>query len=195
VAGLLLAAGAGTRLGQPKALVELGGQTLVDRGIALLHGAGADPVVVVTGAVALSLPGVVTVHNPDWDTGMGSSLRAGLATLPADSDAVVVALVDQPLISGECVGRLIGAFGAGASVAVATYEGRQRNPVLIARAHWPEVSAAAQGDAGARAFLRARPDLVTAVECGDVGRPDDLDTPDDLRRIAGLIGHRGSVSA
>lgn len=149
--------------------------------------------IVVTGAIQVSLPGVITVHNPNWQTGMGSSFRAGLATLPADSAAVVIALVDQPLIGPAAVIRLIEAFQAGAEVAVACYAGEPRNPVLIARAHWAEAAAAAEGDSGARGFLRAHPALITAVECGDVGRPDDLDTPDDLTRIADLIGGPGSV--
>ncbi len=187
MAGLLLAAGQGSRLGRPKALVELGGRTLAERGVALLRDGGADPVVVVTGAAPVSLPGVITAHNPAWRTGMGSSLREGLETLPADSDAVVVALVDQPLIGAEAVRRLIAAFLAGAQVVVACYDGRPRNPVLIGRAHWAQAAAAAHADIGARAFLRSRPDLVTTVECGDVGRPDDLDTQDDLKRISGLV--------
>jgi nicotine blue oxidoreductase len=187
VAGLLLAAGQGRRLGQPKALVEIGGITLAERGVALLRGGGADPIVMVTGAAPVSLPAVITAHNPDWRTGMGSSLREGLETLPADRDAVVIALVDQPLVGAEAVRRLIAAFSAGAEIAVACYAGQPRNPVLIGRAHWADAAAAAQGDTGARGFLRARQDLVTAVECGDVGRPDDLDTPEDLVRIASLV--------
>jgi len=187
VAGLLLAAGQGSRLGRPKALVEIGGRSLAARGVALLRDGGAAPVVVVTGAAPVSLPGVITVHNPDWRTGMGSSLRAGLATLPADSSAVVIALVDQPLIGPESVRRLIAAFLAGSEVAVACYEGKPRNPVLIARAHWAQAAAAAEGDVGARAFLRAHPELITPVECGDIGRSDDLDTADDLSRIADLM--------
>ena len=75
----------------------------------------------------------------------------------------------------------------GAEVAVASYAGKPRNPVLISRARWAEAAAAAQGDAGARGFLRARHDLVTTVECGDVGRPDDLDTPADLARMSALL--------
>lgn len=187
VAGLLLAAGTGSRLGQPKALIEIGGQTLAARGTAMLRDGGAEPVVVVTGAAEVSLPGVITAHNPDWRSGMGSSLRAGLATLPDDCEAAVVALVDQPLIGAAAVRRLIAAFRDGASVAVACYDGQPRNPVLIARRHWAAVAEAAQGDAGARPFLRANPGLVTPVECGDTGRPDDVDTGEDLRRIAGLI--------
>jgi nicotine blue oxidoreductase len=105
----------------------------------------------------------------------------------------VIALADQPLVGPEAVQRLIAAARAGAAVAVAAYGGAPRNPVLIAREHWAEVArlAVAAGDAGARPFLRAHPGLVTLVECGDTGRPDDIDTPADLDRIAGLAGGAG----
>jgi CTP:molybdopterin cytidylyltransferase MocA len=188
VAGVLLAAGSGSRFGQPKALVELNGQTLAERGVGLLRAGGADPILVVTGAVPLELEGTRTVDNPEWRTGMGSSLRAALRALSetqtkADVGAVVVALADQPLVGPEAVARLIAAYRDGATVAVAAYDGRPRHPVLLAREHWPEVIATATGDQGARTFLRTRPELVTLVECGDTGRPDDIDTPADLARI------------
>jgi len=189
VAGVLLAAGSGSRLGQPKALVVLAGQTLAARGIALLRAGGADPVVVVTGAAELPdrSGDALCVHNPDWPTGMGSSLAAGLAAAPADCSAAVVALADQPLVGPESVRRLIAAHQSGASVAVACYEGQPRNPVLISREHWPEVVALAAGDVGARPFLRAHPELVTRVECADTGRPDDIDSPEDLARVEKLL--------
>jgi CTP:molybdopterin cytidylyltransferase MocA len=187
VAGVLLAAGSGSRLGQPKALVELGGVRLVDRGAGLLRAGGAGPLVVVTGAAPLTLPGAIIVPNPDWASGMGSSLAAGLRAVPDGCDAAVVALVDQPLIGAAAVQRLIAAHAAGAAVAVAGYHGRPRNPVLLARAHWPEVISLAAGDVGARPFLRAHPDLVTLVECADTGQPDDLDTPADLARLAQML--------
>jgi CTP:molybdopterin cytidylyltransferase MocA len=192
VAGVLLAAGEGSRFGQPKALVELNGQTLAERGVGLLRAGGADPILVVTGAVPLELDRTLTVDNPQWRTGMGSSLRAALQALSEadigpdigpDIGAVVVALADQPLVGAEAVARLIAAYRGGASVAVAAYDGQPRNPVLLAREHWPEVIATATGDQGARTFLRTRPELVTLVECGDTGRPDDIDTPADLARI------------
>ena len=192
VAGVLLAAGEGSRFGQPKALVELNGQTLAERGVDLLRAGGADPILVVTGAVPLELDRTLTVDNPQWRTGMGSSLRAALHALTEagrgpdigpDIGAVVVALADQPLVGAEAVARLIAAYRDGASVAVAAYHGQPRNPVLLAREHWPEVIATATGDQGARTFLRTRPELVTLVECGDTGRPDDIDTPADLARI------------
>ena len=201
VAGVLLAAGEGSRFGQPKALVEFNGQTLAERGVHLLRAGGADPILVVTGAVPIELSGTRTVYNPAWRTGMGSSLRAALQALSgsgpspapapapasaADVGAVVVALADQPLVGAEAVARLIAAYRDGISVAVAAYDGQPRNPVLLAREHWPEVIATATGDQGARAFLRARPDLVTLVECADTGRPDDIDTPADLARITAV---------
>lgn len=204
VAGILLAAGEGSRLGRPKALVELGGRTLAERGVSLLLEGGADPVLVVTGAALLptSLPTseVRTVHNPDWRTGMGSSLAAGLRALgagalgaggsgpsPADGcAAAVIALADQPLVGSEAVRRLIAAYRDGASVAVASYDGKPRNPVLIAREHWDAVLELAAGDTGARPFLRAHPELVTLVECGDTGSPYDVDTPEDLARVSGV---------
>ena len=192
VAGVLLAAGEGSRFGRPKALVELHGQTLAERGVNVLRAGGARPILVVTGAVPIELSETHTVYNPEWRTGMGSSLRAALQALTGtgtgvgtetDVGAVVVALADQPLVGAEAVARLIAAYRDGASVAVAAYGGQPRNPVLLAREHWAEVVATATGDQGARTFLRARPDLVTLVECGDTGRPDDIDTPADLARI------------
>ena len=195
VAGVLLAAGEGSRFGRPKALVELNGQTLAERGVNLLRAGGAHPILIITGAAPLQLEGTQSVYNPAWRTGMGSSLRAALHVLSdadadADVGAVVVALADQPLIGAQAVARLIAAYRDGATVAVAAYGGQARNPVLLAREHWAEVMATATGDQGARPFLRARPDLVTLVECGDTGRPDDIDTPADLARITGAATER-----
>jgi CTP:molybdopterin cytidylyltransferase MocA len=198
---VLLAAGEGSRFGRPKALVELDGQTLAERGVNMLRTGGADPILVVTGAAQVNLERIHTVYNEQWRTGMGSSLRAALQAL-TDAEgaqdqsaalavgAVVVALADQPLVGTDAVARLIAAYRGGAGVAVAGYAGKPRNPVLLAREHWPEVIAAATGDQGARAFLRARPELVTLVECGDTGSPDDIDTAADLDRVAAR--YRGS---
>jgi CTP:molybdopterin cytidylyltransferase MocA len=184
-AGLLLAAGEGRRLGAPKALVEIGGTRLVDRGVRMLHEAGCTPIVVVTGAVRVDVAGAVVVHNPDWRTGMGSSLRAGLSALAPDCPSVVIALVDQPGVTAAAVRRLREAHEAGARVAVAAYGGRPRNPVLIAGEYFAEAAAYAKGDKGAREFLRARSDIVVPVPCDDVADPGDIDTPEDLQRYGG----------
>ena len=189
VAGLLLAAGAGRRMGGPKALVEIGGEPLVSKGIRLLSAGGCDPVVVVVGASAEAVrplcDGAQVVEAAGWESGMGASLRAGLLALDADprAEACIVALVDQPLVTPVAVERLRAAHADGATAAVATYDGRPRNPVLLDRSTWEGVSAAAVGDEGARGWLRAHPDLVRPVDCTDAGARDDLDTPADLAAL------------
>jgi nicotine blue oxidoreductase len=85
------------------------------------------------------------------------------------------------------VQRLIAAYLDGARIAVASYGGKPRNPVLLARDEWAGVLALATGDVGARPYLQAHPDRVTAVECGDIGRPDDVDTPEDLARVSRVL--------
>jgi CTP:molybdopterin cytidylyltransferase MocA len=190
VGGIVLAAGAGTRFGGPKALATLHGERLPERAAGLLRGAGCAPIVVVVGASAdeversIDVAPAVVVRNPAWASGMGSSLRVGLQALEGACGAAVIALADQPLVGGEAVSRLIAAWRRGAEIAVATYGGVQRNPVLIDARLWPAVIERAVGDVGAREFLTANPDLVTGVPCGDVALPDDVDTPQDLRAAA-----------
>ena len=182
VAGIVLAAGAGRRFGGPKALVELDGERLVDRAVRLLRTGGCDPIVVVAGAVPLVVDGAFVVENTDWRTGMGSSLRRGLAAVPLGCEAAVIALVDQPYVGSEAVRRLISAHETGARAAVATYGGRRRNPVLLARSTWEDVSMLAYGDVGARRYLEANPGDVVEVPGDGTGDPRDIDTPADLRR-------------
>lgn len=183
-AGLVLAAGRGARFGRPKALVEYAGEPLVGRAVRLLAAGGCDPVLALLGAgagdvlAAVDLPHVVL--NPGWARGMASSLACGLAAVPPEADAVVVALADQPLVGPEAVRRLITAWRGGALAAVATYGGQHRNPVLLDREVWPALSATLSGDAGAGPWLRAHPELVTPVACDGTGAPADIDTPDDL---------------
>jgi CTP:molybdopterin cytidylyltransferase MocA len=190
-AGLVLAAGAGRRMGGPKALVELAGEPLLARAVRLLRDGGCDEVVVVVGAEGETVArraealGCAAVHADGWEEGMSASLRAGLAHLTAGPhDACVVALVDQPLLGAEAVRRLV---AADAVAAVATYAGAPRNPVLLRREVWAEVAATATGDAGARTWLRAHPDRVRPVPCDGTGSPLDLDTPADLAAFA--AGH------
>ena len=195
VSGLLLAAGAGRRMGRPKALVEVDGEPLVRRGVRLLTDGGCSPVVVVVGAAAERVrplcDGAQVVEAADWATGMAASLRAGLAAVEGlvDVGACVVALVDQPGVTPAGVARLRDAHRDGARAAVATYAGRPRNPVLLDRSVWAEVAATAVGDEGARPWLRAHPELVVHVDCTDVGRPDDVDTPQDLAALAARPPH------
>jgi nicotine blue oxidoreductase len=171
-------------MGRPKALVELDGEPLVSRALRTLAEGGAAPVVVVLGArvaeVRAVLPaGVRAVEAPDWAEGMGASLRAGLAALEdTEADAAVVHLVDLPGVTAAAVARLAAVAGHDA-LARAAYGGRPGHPVLLGRAHWAEVRAAAVGDAGARGYLAGRADVML-VECGDLADPDDVDTPQQL---------------
>lgn len=187
VAGIVLAAGAGRRLGRPKALVTLGGLRLVDLAVDALRGGGCERVVVVAGAVPISDVDAMVVDNPGWMSGMGSSLRVGLAALtPAapDASAAVVGLVDTPGVGPQVVRRLLDAHAAGADVAAAAYHGARRTPVLLGRRWWSTAAEMAVGDLGARAFLDARADLVVAVECGDIADYRDIDTSADLRELS-----------
>ena len=176
VAGLVLAAGEGRRFGGPKAPVVIDGERLVDRAIRVLREGGCDPVYVVLGAWSGHVSDAVTVANPDWSEGMGSSLRAGLASVDplSDVDRVIVTLVDLPGLTGEAVARLA---ASPARIAQASYAGERGHPVLLGREHFEGVSLAAQGDRGARDYLRAHSDEVSLIEVGDVASGEDLDVP------------------
>ncbi|SER65122.1 nicotine blue oxidoreductase [Lentzea xinjiangensis] len=182
VAGLLLAAGAGRRFGTPKALVSLNGELFADSAAALLKAAGCDPVVVVLGARAgevrakARLDGVRVVDNPDWETGMGSSLRTGLRAVGI-VDAVVVLPVDTPGVTVAALRRVM-ALAEPKALARAVYDGVVGHPVLIGSDHFPGVVASAAGDQGARDYLRAN--TVRHVDCADVADGADVDRPEDL---------------
>lgn len=187
-AGLVLAAGEGSRLGTPKALVEVGGELLVDRTVRVARAAGCDPLAVVVGAHATevvhraALDDAVVLVNDDWADGMGSSLRVGLRALTElGATAAVVLLVDQPRVTADLVRRVVSAPSAPA--VAASYGGRPGNPVRLDATIWPEVCALAVGDVGARAWMRAHPDRVQAVACDDLGSDDDIDTVEDLGRV------------
>ena len=187
-AALVLAAGAGSRLGRPKALVRIGGELLVERAVRVARDAGCAPVVVVLGADAADvvtqadLQDALVLVNDAWPEGMGASLRVGLRALAEISaEAAVVLLVDQPRISADIVRRVA---QAPASPAVAaSYAGRPGNPVRLHAAVWDDVCASAVGDVGARAWMRTHPGDVDLVACDDLGSDDDIDTPDDLTRM------------
>lgn len=183
VAGLVLAAGAGRRYGMPKALVRRDGRLLVERAADVARTGGCAPVVVVLGAAAedvraaATLTGVVVIDNPAWDTGMGSSLRAGLSTLAAtDAVAAVILLVDMPGVTAAAVHRL-GSLGGEDALAMAGYGDRRGHPVLLGRSHWTDIAESAVGDVGARPYLRRHAADVRVVPCADVADDNDVDTP------------------
>ncbi|MFJ5709128.1 NTP transferase domain-containing protein [Streptomyces sp. NPDC093105] len=195
VAGLLLAAGGGRRLGgRPKALLPYRGRPLVEHAVRVLREGGCAVVHVVLGASAelvrerAELPGCVLVENPGWADGMGSSLRVGLASLAADPrgvDAALVSLVDQPGIGAAAVARVRAAYGARDALAAASYDGRRGHPVLFGADRWAGIAAGAEGDRGARDYLAAHREAVALVDCSDVAEPFDIDTEADLHRLEG----------
>ncbi|MFE2098226.1 nucleotidyltransferase family protein [Streptomyces sp. PTD9-10] len=191
IAGLLLAAGGGRRLGgRPKALLEHRGRPLVEHAAGVLRAAGCDRIHVVLGARAddvrerAELSGCVLVDNPDWAEGMGSSLRAGLGSLAGTGvRAALVSLVDQPGIGPDAVARVLGAYEGDTSLVSAAYDGVRGHPVLFGAAHWTGIAAAATGDRGARAYLKEHASAVRLVECADVAEPYDIDTEADLSHL------------
>ena len=150
--GLLLAAGAGRRMGRPKALVDT---WLVDAVTTLREG-GCARVTVVLGAAAdearplLAGQDVEVVVAADWDEGMGASLRTGLQSLATDAAAALVTLVDLPDVGSGVVRRLLDRPVSADTLARATYDGTPGHPVLIGRGHWAGVIESATGDQGAR---------------------------------------------
>jgi len=178
IAGLVLAAGEGSRFGGPKAPVIVGDERLVDRAIRVLREGGCDPVLVVLGAWRGEVAAEIVV-NEQWRSGMGSSVQAGLAALEgrAGVDAVVITLVDLPGITGAAVERLARGASA-ASLAAAAFAGIRGNPVLIGREHWAGVSESAIGDRGARAYLNEHDSVL--IEVGDVADGNDIDHRADL---------------
>ncbi len=178
--GLVLAAGAGTRFGQPKAAVMIDGETLVDRAVRTMRSGGCADVFAVLGAWRGPVQDASIVYNPDWSSGLGSSLRSGLAALAGGSwQRCAVTLVDLPGLTSAAVTRTIAADG---QLVVATYAGTWGHPVVIARPHWSLVADDPARDAGARKYLREHVDLVVTIEVGDVAEDLDVDSPGDLAR-------------
>lgn len=197
--GVVLAAGAGTRLGKgPKALLPYHGRPLVESVAAALLNGGCREVVVVLGAGAPDVQAAAeldrdrwrTVVNQDWQSGMGSSLL--LANATADpADHLMVALVDQPGLAPGTVERLLAAHRPGRITAAAYDDGaaahgedggrlRRGHPLVIDATLRQAVAGTVTGDAGARVFLRDHPELVDEVDCSDLSSGLDVDTPDQL---------------
>lgn len=192
-AAVILAAGAGVRMGGPKALLPFEGRLLVERAVQTALQGECAHVVVVLGAAAeqvlrrADLRGARTVVNERWREGMGGSLRTGLgqvALLARGSapglDAALVLLVDQPFVTAAAVRAVLAAWRGGARLAAASYGGRRGHPVLFGREHWAAVSGGAAGDAGARDFLAAQGPRLVLVPCDGIADPRDLDAPGDL---------------
>jgi CTP:molybdopterin cytidylyltransferase MocA len=171
-AGVLLAAGAGTRFGMPKVLAVQG--DWLRSGVEALHGGGCEDVVVVLGAAVVDVPAPArAVVADDWSDGLSASLRAGLSAV--DADYAVLHTVDTPDIGADVVRRVLDAAHSSPSgLARATYPTTPGHPVVVARRHWAELLRGLRGDEGARSFLAARDDVI-AVDCADLATGRDID--------------------
>jgi molybdenum cofactor cytidylyltransferase len=191
LAAIVLAAGRSTRMGGPnKLLAEINGRPLVRIAAEEALKSQARPVIVVTGhqrervEAAVSGLDVVLVHNPDFAGGLSTSLKAGIAAVPADADGVIVCLGDMPQVDAKLIDRLLSAFDPekGALVVVPTIEGKRGNPVVWSRRFFPEL-AALDGDTGARHLIASYPEAVTEVPLTGNAALVDVDTPDALRAV------------
>ena len=164
IAGVVLAAGAASRFGEPKQ------RLLLPRVLSRLESTSVDVVVVVSGAHELDAGRARLVSCPEWERGPGASLRCGLAALPAETEAAVVCLADGPNLAAAAVERVLAAWRAGAGdVIAASYGGDRGHPVVLARRAWDSVP-----DEGMRTLPAA------LVPCDDLGAPGDVDSPEDL---------------
>ena len=188
ITALVLAAGRSQRMGSPKLLLTLGGQTLIRRVITAARSSRCDDVLVVLGELARQVgrearaEGVRTVLNPRYREGMGTSIAAGIEALAPACDAAVVLLGDQPCVDADAINALIDAYHATGKPLVASRYGNVVGvPVLIARPLFAE-AASLSGDIGARPLIARHPELVAEVPL----RPEaswDVDTPEDLARL------------
>jgi CTP:molybdopterin cytidylyltransferase MocA len=191
VGAIVLAAGGSSRMGRSKALLPLGAGTVLSTVTTRVLSTGIDRLVLVLGPEAETVrtharlpedPRLQIVANPGWAEGMASSLLAGLRA-SEDSDAVLVALGDQPGLDPRAIERLLAAWREGARIAAVAHAGRLTHPVLFDRSLFPALRLL-RGDVGAREILKARRNEVVQVP----GSPlQDLDTPSDYAAfVAGL---------
>ena len=189
IAGLILAAGESSRMGQDKALLTYRGRTFLETVVQTLREADVSRVAAVLGHHAeevqrgITLENVEVVINPEYRRGQTSSLQAGLRALEsADLEAVVLCLVDHPLISADTVRALVASFRrSGAPVVIPTFQNQRGHPVLVARALFEELRGLSS-DEGANTIIRKHHDAAKFVEVSDEGILIDVDNPDVYRR-------------
>jgi len=175
IVGVLLAAGAGSRYGKPKVLVD----GWLDAAVAALRDGGCTDVVLVLGAAEVPAPtGVTTITAPDWQQGLSASVRAGLAEADRlGADYAVLHVIDTPDVGPDVVARVLDrALASQSGLARACFGDRPGHAVVIARRHWPGVLAGLSGDQGASGYLSTQPD-VEMVDCGDFATGLDIDEP------------------
>jgi molybdenum cofactor cytidylyltransferase len=185
VAAIILAAGASTRMGQPKQLLPVSGRPMVRRVTEAVCAAGLQQVIVVLGARADAVAGalqglpVKMITNPAWQGGLSTSIRAGLGALHPEIDAALLVLADQPQLGPELLRALVDHYRAtGARIVAPYYEGQRGNPVLFDRALFAELGRV-EGDRGGRMLIAHHEAHLVRVDVDDPAVVADIDTPDD----------------
>lgn len=189
IAAVVLAAGHASRFGANKLLQLFQGKPLVWHAVDAAVTSNAGPVLVVTGNESTAVKGVFSemsvqlVDNFDFSTGLSSSLKSGLRSVPADCDGAIILLGDMPLIRSSTIDSLIDVFSASSfkGIAAPMYRGRRGNPVLWSRRFFPEIQAI-EGDRGAKQLLTKYAELIYELEVDDPGVHIDIDTPEDFAR-------------
>ncbi|MEA2638603.1 MAG: molybdenum cofactor cytidylyltransferase [Chloroflexota bacterium] len=177
-------------MGEPKQLLEIGGRPLLELVVAAACASQLDAVVVVLGARAEEITAAVdlgrarVVVNPDYEQGLSTSLRAGIASLGADVSRALVILGDQPDVDASLLDRLLDLQEAsGLPAAALSFEGLLHPPMVLARGMWSGLEALG-GDVGLRAVVHAHPELVAALPAERPGgHPVDIDTPEDFEQL------------
>ena len=190
IAAVILAAGSSRRMGANKLLATIGGKPLVRVAVDAAIGSKASPVIVVTGGyasevmAALSGLSVTEAFNPDYASGLASSLSAGLARAPADADGAVVLLADMPGVESSLIDQLIDAF-APDRIVVPTFHGQRGNPIVWSRQFFPQLRDLS-GDVGGRFVIEANGPAVIEVLAG-AAVATDVDTPEALQAVGGKL--------
>ncbi|MHC4664009.1 MAG: molybdenum cofactor cytidylyltransferase [Planctomycetota bacterium] len=201
ISAILLAAGTSSRLGRPKQLLPLGDSTIIERVVENLRNANVIEVIVVLGHESEKISSklvpadfVKVIHNPEYEEGMGSSIRCGMRHAAAHSDGYLISLGDKPLVDTNIVNLLVEEFYmCDKKIVVPAYKGERGHPVVISRAYRDEL-ANLRGDTGARDLLSVHADEVLEIPLQSDAVLVDIDTVEDYERLLGKLRNSDSAS-
>lgn len=188
IEAIVLAAGKAERFGATKPLVDVDGAPSLERVLGSLRAAGIERIIVVLGhdadriEAAVDLRGCRVVRNPNYETGMASSLRAGLQAVSSEAEGALVIHADMPYVSSETVTAVVARARAGARIAAPRVSARRGFPVYLRADTFGEVLPTLRGETGARAYLAAHAEELVLVDVRDSGAVRDIDRPADLAR-------------
>lgn len=184
VAAVILAAGASRRFGTPKQIARLGDRTMLEAVVDLAREAGLDPIIAVVPPGLVVQADVVPEVNPDPAAGLSRSVQRGLAAVPAEVDAALILLGDQPTLSIDAIHAVLAAARGNRPVVAAHATGVIGPPVLVMRSAFA-LADETTGDEGLGGVLGRHAEMVTTVEVGE--HAPDVDTPSDLARIVHMF--------